>query len=125
LGLISFGGPAGQIAISMHQELVEKARWISERRFLHALNYAMCSWARKRSNWPSYWLRLCHRTLGGICAGMLLICTASLAILNLFLAVALYSYGGALPVIAGIYSNASSPHSDSYSCFQERPERIR
>ena len=40
LGLISFGGPAGQIAI-MHQELVERRRWISERRFLHALNYCM------------------------------------------------------------------------------------
>ena len=40
LGFISFGGPAGQIAI-MHQELVENRRWISERRFLHALNYCM------------------------------------------------------------------------------------
>src|SRR5438270_12619761 len=40
LGLISFGGPAGQIAI-MHRELVERMRWISERRFLHALNYCM------------------------------------------------------------------------------------
>ena len=40
LGFISFGGPAGQIAI-MHQELVEKRRWISEKRFLHALNYCM------------------------------------------------------------------------------------
>lgn len=40
LGFISFGGPAGQISI-MHQELVERRRWISERRFLHALNYCM------------------------------------------------------------------------------------
>lgn len=40
LGIISFGGPAGQISM-MHQELVEKRRWISERRFLHALNYCM------------------------------------------------------------------------------------
>ena len=40
LGFISFGGPAGQIAV-MHQELVERRRWISERRFLHALNYCM------------------------------------------------------------------------------------
>ena len=50
LGLISFGGPAGQISI-MHQELVEKRRWLSERRFLHALN-ACCCQGRRRSNWP-------------------------------------------------------------------------
>ena len=49
LGFISFGGPAGQIAI-MHQELVEKRRWISEERFLHALNYCMLLPARKRSS---------------------------------------------------------------------------
>ena len=50
LGFISFGGPAGQIAI-MHQELVERRRWISERRFLHALNYCMLLPGRRRSNW--------------------------------------------------------------------------
>jgi chromate transporter len=48
LGFISFGGPAGQIAI-MHQDLVEKKRWISERRYLHALN---CCLVPKRNNWP-------------------------------------------------------------------------
>lgn len=53
LGFISFGGPARQIAI-MHRTLVEEKRWISEQRFLHALNYCMvlpCP-ARRRSNWP-------------------------------------------------------------------------
>ena len=51
LGFISFGGPAGQIAI-MHRELVEQKRWISERRFLHALNYCICCRAPRRSSSP-------------------------------------------------------------------------
>jgi chromate transporter len=51
LGFISFGGPAGQIAI-MHQELVERRRWISEKRFLHALNYCMVLPAPRPSSWP-------------------------------------------------------------------------
>ena len=49
LGFISFGGPAGQIAI-MHRELVERKRWISEKRFLHALNFCMCCPVPKRSS---------------------------------------------------------------------------
>ncbi len=51
LGFISFGGPAGQIAI-MHRELVEQRRWISEKRFLHALNYCMLLPGPEASNWP-------------------------------------------------------------------------
>ena len=50
LGFISFGGPAGQISM-MHQELVEKRRWISEHRFLHALNSRWCYQDLKHSNW--------------------------------------------------------------------------
>jgi hypothetical protein len=51
LGFISFGGPAGQISI-MHQELVERRRWISERRFCTRSTTAWCCPARRRSNWP-------------------------------------------------------------------------
>jgi chromate transporter len=51
LGFISFGGPTGQIAI-MHQDLVERRRWISEKRFLHALNYCMVLPGRRRRNSP-------------------------------------------------------------------------
>ena len=51
LGFISFGGPAGQIAV-MHEELVERRRWISEGRFLHALNYCMLLPGPRRSSWP-------------------------------------------------------------------------
>lgn len=70
LGFISFGGPAGQIAI-MHEELVEKRRWISERRFLHALNYCMLLPGPEAQQLATYigWLR--HGTWGGIVAGAL------------------------------------------------------
>jgi hypothetical protein len=64
LGFISFGGPAGQIAI-MHQKLVEKRRWISERRFLHALNYCMVLPGPEAQQLATYIGWLMHRTLGG------------------------------------------------------------
>ena len=72
LGLISFGGPAGQIAI-MHQELVEKRRWISERRFLHALNYCMLLPGPEAQQLATYIGWLMHRTWGGIIAGVLFV----------------------------------------------------
>ena len=65
LGFISFGGPAGQIAI-MHQELVEKRRWISEKRFLHALNYCMVLPGPEAQQLATYIGWLMHRTWGGI-----------------------------------------------------------
>ena len=64
LGFISFGGPAGQIAI-MHQELVERRRWISERRFLHALNYCMLLPGPEAQQLATYLGWLMHRTTGG------------------------------------------------------------
>src|SRR5262245_4330981 len=72
LGFISFGGPAGQIAI-MHQELVEKRRWISERRFLHALNYCMLLPGPEAQQLATYIGWLMHRTLGGVIAGGLFV----------------------------------------------------
>jgi chromate transporter len=72
LGFISFGGPAGQIAI-MHQELVEWRRWISERRFLHALNYCMLLPGPEAQQLATYLGWLMHRTRGGIIAGSLFI----------------------------------------------------
>ena len=63
LGFISFGGPAGQIAI-MHQELVERRRWISERRFLHALNYCMLLPGPEAQQLATYIGWLMHRTWG-------------------------------------------------------------
>lgn len=72
LGFISFGGPAGQISI-MHQELVERRRWISETRFLHALNYCMVLPGPEAQQLAIYIGWLMHRTLGGIIAGVLFV----------------------------------------------------
>jgi chromate transporter len=72
LGFISFGGPAGQIAI-MHRELVEQKRWISERRFLHALNYCMMLPGPEAQQLATYIGWLMHRTWGGIVAGGLFV----------------------------------------------------
>lgn len=72
LGFISFGGPAGQIAI-MHRELVERRRWISERRFLHALNYCMMLPGPEAQQLATYIGWLMHRTRGGIAAGALFV----------------------------------------------------
>jgi chromate transporter len=79
LGFISFGGPAGQIAI-MHRELVEQRRWISERRFLHALNYCMLLPGPEAQQLATYIGWLMHRTWGGVAAGALFV-LPSLAIL--------------------------------------------
>lgn len=72
LGFISFGGPAGQISM-MHQELVEKRRWISEHRFLHALNYTMVLPGPEAQQLATYIGWLMHGTKGGILAGVLFV----------------------------------------------------
>lgn len=81
LGWISFGGPAGQIAL-MHEELVVRRRWISERRFLHALNYCMLLPGPEAQQLATYLGWLMHRTWGGVVAGLLFV-LPSLAILVL------------------------------------------
>jgi len=98
LGFISFGGPAGQIAI-MHQELVERRRWISERRFLHALNYCMLLPGPEATQLATYIGWMMHRTWGGIVAGGLFVLP------SLFILIALsylyMAYGG-VPAVAGL-----------------------
>lgn len=98
LGFISFGGPAGQIAI-MHSDLVEKRRWISEQRFLHALNYCMLLPGPEATQLAVYIGWLMHRTAGGIVAGTLFV-LPSLVMLSI-LAWIYVSFGSA-PVVAGI-----------------------
>ncbi len=82
LGCISFGGPAGQIAI-MHRELVEERRWISERRFLHALNYCMLLPGPEAQQLATYLGWLMHRTWGGVAAGALFVLPSLLLLLGL------------------------------------------
>jgi len=98
LGFVSFGGPAGQIAI-MHRELVETRRWISERRFLHALNYCMVLPGPEAQQLATYIGWLLHGTWGGIVAGALFV-LPSLAIL-VALSWAYLAFGQA-PVVAAI-----------------------
>ena len=99
LGFISFGGPAGQIAI-MHQELVERRRWISEQRFLHALNYCMLLPGPEAQQLATYIGWLMHRTWGGIIAGVLFV-LPSLFIL-IFLSWIYIAYND-LAWVAGIF----------------------
>ena len=100
LGFISFGGPAGQIAI-MHRELVDERRWISERRFLHALNYCMLLPGPEAQQLATYLGWLLHRTRGGIVAGTLFV-LPSLAILSTLAWI--YLRWGHVPAIAGALS---------------------
>jgi len=99
LGFISFGGPAGQIAI-MHTELVERRRWISEQRFLHALNYCMLLPGPEAQQLAIYIGWLLHRTWGGIVAGALFVLP------SLFILIALswiYLRFGDVPLVAGLF----------------------
>jgi chromate transporter len=82
VALLSFGGPAGQIAV-MHRILVEEQRWISETRFLHALNYCMLLPGPEAQQLATYVGWLMHRTLGGILAGGLFIVPGIVAIMAL------------------------------------------
>ena len=99
LGFIGFGGPAGQIAI-MHTELVERRRWISEQRFLHALNYCMVLPGPEAQQLATYIGWLMHRSWGGIVAGALFVLP------SLFILIVLswiYLRFGNLPLVAGIF----------------------
>jgi chromate transporter len=98
LGCVSFGGPTGQIAI-MHHDLVEKKRWISEQRFLHALNYCMVLPGPEAQQLATYIGWLMHKSLGGIVAGVLFVLP------SLFVLIALswiYMAYGDVPAVAGI-----------------------
>src|SRR6266566_1407761 len=99
LGLISFGGPTGQIAI-MQNELVEKKRWISQARFLHALNYCMLLPGPEAQQLATYIGWLLHKTWGGIVAGALFVIPS---IFILWVLSFVYAAYGNLPWIAAIF----------------------
>ncbi len=98
LGFVSFGGPAGQISI-MHQELVERRRWISERRFLHALNYCMVLPGPEAQQLATYIGWLMHRTWGGLIAGGLFVLPSLFILIGLSW---IYMAWGSVPAIAGM-----------------------
>src|SRR5918911_4363122 len=100
LGFISFGGPAGQIAI-MHRELVERKRWISEERFLHALNYCMLLPGPEAQQLAIYIGWLLHKTLGGIIAGSFFVIPSVFILLALSY---IYAAHGNVPAVVGVLS---------------------
>lgn len=100
IGLLSFGGPAGQIAL-MHRELVDRRRWISEARFLHALNYCMLLPGPEATQLAIYIGWLLNRTLGGLIAGVLFVLPGFLAILALSVTYVLY---GQVPWVLAVFA---------------------
>ena len=98
LGFISFGGPAGQIAI-MHTDLVENKHWISEKRFLHALNYCMVLPGPEAQQLATYIGWLMHKTRGGLLAGGLFVLPSLLILMILSY---IYMRFGSTPAVAGV-----------------------
>ena len=99
VALLSFGGPAGQIAV-MHRILVEEKRWISESRFLHALNYCMLLPGPEAQQLATYIGWLMHRTLGGIMAGGLFVVPGIISIMALSY---VYAGWGQVPIIVALF----------------------
>ncbi|MCP9857545.1 MULTISPECIES: chromate efflux transporter [unclassified Cyanobium] len=99
LGLVSFGGPAGQIGL-LHAELVERRRWLSERRFLHALNYCMLLPGPEATQLATYLGWLMHGLGGALIAGGLFLLPSVLVLLSLS---ALYALWGQLPVLVAVF----------------------
>ena len=98
LGFLSFGGPAGQIAL-MHEDLVERKRWISEKRYLHALNYCMVLPGPEAQQLATYIGWLMHRTWGGLVAGGLFVLPSLLILIALSW---VYMAWGHVPAVAGV-----------------------
>jgi chromate transporter len=99
IGLESFGGPAGQIAV-MHRVLVEEKRWIGEERFLHALSYCMLLPGPEAQQLATYVGWLMHRTRGGLAAGLLFVVPGAIVMAALAL---LYAAYGSVPFVAALF----------------------
>src|SRR5205814_8943480 len=99
LGFINFGGPTGQIAL-MHRDLVEKKRWISEDRFLHALNYCMLLPGPEAQQLAIYVGWLLHRTIGGVVAGWMFMVTPAFFVRGLRFLIVVY---GCVPWVVGVF----------------------
>src|ERR1700745_2253101 len=96
---LSFGGPAGQIAV-MHRIIVDEKHWVSEERFLHALNYCMLLPGPEAQQLATYIGWLMHRTLGGIMAGVLFVIPGIIAIMALSCVYAAY---GNVPIVTALF----------------------
>ena len=97
LGFISFGGPAGQIAI-MHRVVVDERKWIEEQQFLHALNFCVLLPGPEATKLATYIGWLLHGTRGGLAAGILFVLPGALVMLGLSL---LYALGRGIPAVEG------------------------
>jgi chromate transporter len=95
IGLLSFGGPAGQIAL-MHRLLVDERRWIAEQRFLHALNFCMLLPGPEAMQLATYIGWRLHGTIGGLAAGLLFVLPGALIVLGLTI---FYAYFGKVPLV--------------------------
>ena len=99
IGVLSFGGPAGQIAL-MHRVLVEERRWIAEDRYLHALNFCMLLPGPEAMQLATYVGWRLHGTLGGLAAGLLFVLPGAIVVLGLSIA---YAYFGRVPIIEAAF----------------------
>jgi chromate transporter len=99
IGVLSFGGPAGQIAL-MHRILVDEHKWIDERRYLHALNFCMLLPGPEAMQLATYVGWRLHGTIGGLAAGLLFVFPGALVVLALSLA---YAYFGRLPLVEAAF----------------------
>ncbi|MFN9618453.1 MAG: chromate efflux transporter [Synechococcaceae cyanobacterium] len=99
LGLVSFGGPAGQIAL-LHRELVQQRRWLSERRFLHALNYCMLLPGPEATQLATYLGWLMHGARGGLVAGGLFLLPSVVVLLSLS---CIYALWGEQPLLSSVF----------------------
>jgi len=100
LGWVSFGGPAGQIAL-LQRELVERRRWLSERRYLHALNYCMLLPGPEAMQLATYLGWLMHGVPGGLIAGGLFVIPSVFVLTAL---ASVYAFWGQLPVLASVFA---------------------
>src|SRR5512136_1120909 len=113
LGFISFGGPTGQISI-MHQELVERRKWVSNNRFLHALNYCMLLPGPEAKQLAIYIGWLLHKTIGGVMAGSLFVIPSIFILFGLSFIYAAYGkilwmvaiFSGLKPAVMAIVATA-------------------
>ena len=104
IGLLSFGGPAGQIAL-LHREVVEERRWVSDRRFLHALNFCTLLPGPEAQQLATYLGWLMHGPKGGLAAGLLFVIPGALVMLVLSI---IYATLGAVPLVAAVFFGLKS-----------------